>query len=532
MTTAMPPDRNQPGLPDTSYYYKPDDSMVLQNKATIGLQPDLGPIIVPFTQLSTAQPWKYQSNANRPTLDLSLETQRVILKPGGEAPPPSSGTYNSLVSGLPPHLQTALAPFQDPDVDTSTLDPNIVTLHQVLTYSATTVDTLQNAGRPAPPGSPEELDSIGYSQMPQVATGSLLADNQVILPSGQTFLNQLGPNYPHYDDMSNLLGQTQASSNGIAATTTAPNHAPPEHVAAMRASTADDTGRLSGVYSNTDHGNQLQILGPVIGSQNVLAASQTIAPSNPALGLGLSVSTIGLNSSESRTGPVGSGMESVNTSVSNGLLTAFNPDATPGNAMLFQNGVALTSVVSTGVGTYAASNTSSFGYELGLSVAAHSGILPNVFGTFAGSAGFSESAQPIVGHALTALTLTNLVNAGAQANPRASEAYFDSVREPLTTSVGIVGQSVSEGIANGTITGPGAQAVSVGLTQAHLSLQNGDWEGYSSSVNNLVGQTGTSTPQVQSNMNSVGRTTSMVVTSTSSGIADNASVQTSVQRMA
>lgn len=538
MSLANNVDPRSSGLPDTSFYYKPDEAiMSMQNRAQLGMIKDtLGAVVVPFTQMQNPSK-NYQATPDRPLLDMNLINVRVLLKPNGDAPPEPGPFYNAIISYLPEDLQ---AQFNNPPLT----DPLLIAMDKVFNGAATGLSLFDSINKAPPLDSPMESNMIAFGNLPTTLSESFSSFGSQLLSGLGNGLQLLGRNDPNYDSLSNLINQTSDSFDRFQQLLGAIKQSPqPQNLNDLKDKVSDDVNRLSDLYHSKDNGSDLQLLGSFVNALTLLSSSLTTTQANPSLMLAASLGNMGIETSKSSTGVLGPGLAAINQNVSAGLGALYMPERTPGDKNLLTQLLNTTSVYGLGVGTsFANANygeasldypkLNNFGYEAGLAFLGNTSALPKMFGLLGSAAGISSGNIEGASKAMSASFLLQLVYAGAKGSPSSFESLVNLVSEPLSKSLADVEQDLNTGISNGTISGEKANAINVGLTHARLALENGDYEGFSISLNNLFEEFGTNSDQVQKDLKTIKSNGEVIQNAFSGANKEGSEAITGIQRMA
>lgn len=536
MSLANNVDPRSSGLPDTSFYYKPDEAyMSLQNRAQLGLVKDTLAAAIPFTQIQN--PYKnYQATPDRPLLDMSLVNERVLLKPNGEAPPEPGPFYNTLISYLPDDLQ---AQFNNPPLT----DPLLIAMDKVLKGAANGLSLFDSLNKAPPLDSPMESNAIAFGNLPITFSESFSSFGSRLLSGMGSGLASLGRNNPNYDSLTNLLNQTSDSFARFQQLLSALGQSESPNLNDLKGKVSDDINRLSNLYHSKDNGSELQLLGSFVNALNLLSSALTTEKGNPSLMLAASLGSIGLETSKSAAGVLGPGLAAINQSVSAGLSALYLPEGTPGEKNLLTQLLQLSSVYGLGLGSSFASadygeasldypKLNQFGYEAGLAFLSNTTALPKFFGLLGTAAGLPADSIAGASKAMTASFLLQLVFTGAKGNPSTFESLVNLVSGPLAKSVTDIEQDLNAGISNGLISGDKANAINVGLTHARLALENDDYDGFLTSLHALLDAFGTGADQIQKDLKAIKANGEVIQNAFSGAAKEGSEGITGIQRMA
>jgi hypothetical protein len=540
MSLANNLDPRSSGLPDTSFYYKPDEAfMSMQNRIQLGLgvKDTLGAVIVPFTQMQNPSK-NYQATPDRPLLDLSLINQRVLLKPSGEPEVPKTAYYQQIISLLPDELRAA---FENPPLT----DPLLIAMDKTFNGASTAVEVFDGISKPPPPDSRMEEHGIAFQQLPVTLSQSLADFGNHMLPAMRESLSEIGRNDPQYDNLSDLLNQTSDSFNGFQNLLNALDQSPPpKNLSDLKAKVSDDVTRLNDLYNSKDNGSNLKILGSFVNALNVLSSALTTENGNPSVMLASYLGNMGIETAKNPGGGVlGPGLSTFNQNLANGLSDLYLPNATAGDKQALNHLLNLTSVFGLGAASSLANanygeasldypNLNAFGYEVGMAFLSNTSALPKTFGLIGSAAGIADANLPAAANAMSAAFLSQLVYVGAKGNASSFESLVRLVGEPLSNSLAGIENDVNAGISNGVVSGDKANAINVSLTHARLALENEDYEGFASALHNLFSEMGTNGDSVNADLKLIKGNGEVIQNAFNGATREGSEPITGIQRMA
>lgn len=540
MSLANNVDPRSSGLPDTSFFYKPDEafsSMQKRYELGIGIKDTVASTVVPFTRIGPDPYKNYQATPDRPLLDLSLINQRVLLKPGGDQAAPLPDNYQKIISFLPDELRTA---FENPPLT----EPLLIAMDKTFSGASTALGIFDGIGQAPPVDSPIEEDGIAFNQLPNTLSKTLTTLGNQWLPAFNSALETIGRNDPNYDSLSNLLNQTSESFGNFQNLLTAlQQDPPPKNLNDIKAKVSDDVNRLNDLYNSKENGSDLQLLGSLLNALTLLSSALTTDKGNPSVMLAASLGNMGIESSKNPSGVLGPGLASINQTLANGLSDLYLPNATPGDKQMLNNLLNLGSVYGLGIGSTLANanygeaaldypRLNAFGYEVGMTFLSNTSALPKVFGLIGSAAGISEANLPAASKALSAAFLIQLVYTGAKGNASSFESLTKIVGGPLSQSLADIENDLNSGIGNGTVSGEKVNAINVGVTHARLALAQEDYEGFLSALQNLFEEMGTHSDQVNKDMKSISANGEVIQNAFNGATREGSEAITGIQRMA
>lgn len=460
----------------------------LNLRAAVGMLPDT--LQVPFSQLG-GNVWKYQSDASKPALP-ALGLSRTAV--GSEETEDQSWKpiFDDLIKRLPPSLKArflaeAGKPFE-------VRNPNFMQLGNALTLLAKTMIAFEYVNRPLNPQSADFERMQQNLALPGKALRGAAGHSKSILHGATAFLNKMGPNLPDHDSLRNFAQQgeeVQKQLEELYNQLRDPEAPHPEQ--ADIAALAAKAEMLSHDFTKIFRGKDLQILDPMLQAMAAVAQALSLSPASPSLFLGLKMATLGLFSSDSKTGIVGAEMEMIIKAITGGLGAAILNKLDPAKLrmllMLLLGSTAGAAVLASllaefGIGRFPAQNEGEqkagqvFGFTLILKLFSSTGIIKTLYQAFAQACGADGKSQEALAGIMEPISLLLMALSGVKGKPENALPILESIEEHLIKQFDNVEQILSNALAEGTLKKENIQALSIALLQSTLSLKKGQWEGF------------------------------------------------------
>lgn len=491
------------------------------NKAFAGLTKDT--LIVPFTKLG-GNVWKYESNANRPTLH-PMESLRVSLTNPELIDESWMPFFENLIQQLPPDVKEAFneqnkRSFEERNPSFVALNHLLIATAKILLWIENTNHLLAPDSIQVAPGTPLRQRTDEYQYLPYLAIQTAIADGETIYGSAFNYLSQLGPNNPYFDALLNFNSQLKEAFDAL--TTLSPEFAnssidprtPQVHLAhALEA--------VNEIYHQSNLGDDLQILGPTFKALAILSAAMALEQGSPALELGINIASIGLSASQSSSGFLGQALETLSSGLSNVIEKGLLPNANVGNQLLINTLTILSFIGAISSGSLLANhgigrlpnkemdlvdehNHLLFAFELTMLLASSSQLIFNTYHSAAAASGATEKNQGAIAAMLATTALFLTILSGAQGNQTTLERLTMELKGPLAQGIGQTQEFLSQALATGLLSGETASSLSVYLQQALLALNEENFNGFYDCYVNVLHLLNLTPEQVQKDIKQIG----------------------------
>ena len=317
-----------PTMPPTINETDSQGIVAITKKHVMNMVLDTLKEVVPFSQLEYDAVFKYQAEADRPTLHPLLHLRISGAEPEVIDEEKWQNIYHELFEALPENVKEWITwemnkPFED-------RDPSYVMVNNVLTTAARVIGWLSNVTQPVQANSRAEQSYVLNVALPFVALRSITAQTENILNAGNSWLNSVGANYPHHDSLISYLtqvGDALSRLENLREQVESGNTGP--EIRQSFIEVAYEFDRLSTLYHATSLGNEFSILGAQLDALATVSAAWALTSGSPSLLLGTSIATIGLTSDASVAGFIGSTYNDAFDSLLGGIFNSvvFGPRA-------------------------------------------------------------------------------------------------------------------------------------------------------------------------------------------------------------
>lgn len=470
------------------------------NKAALGIMPDT--LEVPFSQLG-GNIWKYQSDANRPTLKPLANIRTSVPD---ETPPDDSwkSSFDALLGKLHPQLKTRLLANMGKPFNARSMNYSV--FENVLTMTAKGMAWLQKAQEPMDPESPAWERTEHNQALPGKALRGIVGHARTMLMGTKAFLNYVGPNHPHHDELNNFANQgaeVQSELNQVLEQIKNEEKPDPQ----MLNHLANKATLLSNKFNSVAHGQDMQMMGPLFEAMAAVANALSVSPTSPSLFFGLKMATTGLFSKESQSGLLGAQFEILMKALAKGSMSQLmNKVANAKQMMLMMMMLGMTSGASTlagllsefGAGRFPSEGEGEereghvFTFQLLLQLLAKSGLLNLICKILTETTGANDKAQEMMTSIMELTTLLLMALTGAKGPPKDAGILLEGVKTHIGNHIDKIEKFVLSLILEGTEDSATAKGLNVALKQAKIALETDNFEALMGSCGNALDLIGTS----------------------------------------
>lgn len=469
------------------------------NKAALGIMPDT--LEVPFSQLG-GNVWKYQSDANRPTLK-PLATFRMTA-PDELVPDDSwKSSFDALVGKLHPQLKNRLLANMGKPFSARSMNYSV--FENVLTMTAKGLAWLQKAQEPLDPESPAWERTEHNQALPGKALRGIVGHARTMLMGTKAFLNYVGPNHPHYEALNHFANQgadVQGELNRVLEQIQNEEQPDPQVLNNL----ANKATFLSNRFNSIAHGQDMQMMGPLFEAMAAVANALSVTPTSPSLFFGLKLATTGLFSKESQAGLLGAQFETLMKALTKGSLsTLMNKVSHAKQMMLMMMLLGMTSGASTlaalisefGAGRFPSEGDGEeaeghvFTFQLLLQLLAKSGLLNLVCKILTETTGANEKAQEMMTSIMELTTLLLMALSGTKGQPKEAGILLEGIKTHLGEHIDKIEKFVLSLILEGIENSATAKGLNVALKQAKIALETENFEALVGSCGNALDLLGT-----------------------------------------
>ncbi len=480
----------------------------LMNKTALGIMPDT--LEVPFSQLG-GNVWKYQSDANRPTLK-SLANLRTSMP--DESVPDESWTtkFQELVGKLHPQLKERLAAqMQKPF---ASRDPNYSIFENLLTMTAKGLAWLEQAQQPMDPNSPAS-DRLHHARaLPGKALKGTINQSHTMLAGTQAFLKYVGPNHPFHDQM-HLFAQQgeelQQQLNALMEQWQAGEPPSPDELTQL----ANKAINLSNGFNRQFLGNDMQILGSAFQAMAAMASALSLTPTFPTLFLGLKMATTGLFSNESSLGFFGPSLEALIKALSQGLLPSLMKNGgTAKKMMLIMTLLGALTGTSTlaglisrfGMGHFPAESEGDqregrvFTFQLLLDLLASSGWLNQIYKICVEASGGNENAQEIIADIMEFISLVTMALTASQGKMEDASVRLEDLQPHLEKKLNKIERLIISILQSEPAGTSQLRELDVAIKQAKLAVSKDNFLAFLSALRSILPLIDTASDQLEKDL--------------------------------
>lgn len=454
----------------------------LVNRAAMGIVRDS--IDIPFTHFG-GQVWKYRSDPNRPTL-VPTGTTRTLL-PKEEAIDESwKPFFDDLVSKMHPELRQRL--MADMNKPFEMRNANYSVLENVLHTAAKGLASLEEAKQPQKTTGPVFERTQQNQALIGLALKATTEQSSAALNQMQSFLDDLGPNYPGYDALKPFVAKgmaLQGKFNELLQSLKNPAGAAP--TPATLTSLSDQAIALSKEFSSLFRGNDLQMLGPLFETMAAVAAALSMTPATPSLFLGLKIAGKGIFDSESLIGMLGPELHAIVQALGNGLFASLMSKVGSAKQMamlmmllatLYGCNTLAGLVAEYGIGRFPSENEGEeqsgqlFTMELLFSLLANSGLIKEFYAILARACGSTERTDNVISSSLELATLLLAALSGAKGKTGRALHLLKGIKGLLGQHINLLETYLSNLLQTRGGASNQAKALDVALKQAKIAIQN------------------------------------------------------------
>lgn len=478
------------------------------NKAALGLLADS--IEKAFSEINPRYStgylggFGYKSTAENPLLDHPLESLRLAQSFNQATDETWQLAYQDLVNQLPLDLLTRF--ILDGNKPFEQRNPSFVALDNLLLVTARILTQTQNLSQTMGVNSLEEARTALNILLPFAALkGSIAIGTEVMLAANNFLLSQ-GANYRHFDGFNNLLGQLQGAvslmdrvNNSLNNTINGQLSPQAIHLASKA---ANQLAAISSQLQRISLGNDLQLLLSTITSLQIVATSLALPETRTApLFLALSISSIGLYTSQSPLGMIGPNLEKLINNLSLGLVTGLMPvNNKAGNElfslMVTSSLVALVGLASltvdSGLGIYPRRDAFGinaahfFAFEAALQLAVSSRFIDIFYQEAIAVSGGNAEAQIRGSTVLGQVAVLLMVLSGSSAAHQSPLRLLENLSNYLSLGIKAAGDIERNAESDQTV------ATAIALKLCSIALESNDYEGFLDAFNTFLENLGIS----------------------------------------
>lgn len=478
------------------------------NKAALGLLADS--IEKAFSEINPRYStgylggFGYKSTAENPLLDHPLESLRLAQSFNQATDETWQLAYQDLVNQLPLDLLTRF--ILDGNKPFEQRNPSFVALDNLLLVTARILTQTQNLSQTMGVNSLEEARTALNILLPFAALkGSIAIGTEVMLAANNFLLSQ-GANYRYFDGFNNLLGQLQGAMSLLDRVNSSLNNTSNGQLSPqaihLASKAANQLAAISSQLQRISLGNDLQLLLSTITSLQIVATSLALPETRTApLFLALSISSIGLYTSQSPLGMIGPNLEKLINNLSLGLVTGLMPvNNKAGNElfslMVTSSLVALVGLASltvdSGLGIYPRRDAFGinaahfFAFEAALQLAVSSKFIDIFYQEAIAVSGGNAEAQIRGSTVLGQVAVLLMVLSGSLAAHQSPLRLLENLSNYLSLGIKAAGDIERNAESDQTV------ATAIALKLFSIALESNDYEGFLDAFNTFLENLGIS----------------------------------------
>jgi hypothetical protein len=517
------------------------------NRLALGIVPEGSSFILPFQQIIERYQtgylggFGYKTAAENPLLGHPLEVQRRAESSTQQQNNSWQTAYQNFIDQLPPELQARFdaeskKPFEQRNLSFVALDNNLQLAAKILTQ-------LESSSKPAPAESLEETRTALNLIFPFASLVGVLKNSQEVVQSAQQLLTQQGANYRYFDSFNNVLSQLQSPISLMSKVYNSLNNTGIGQLSPQAANAAGKAAQqltaIATQIEKTSLGADLQLLLPTIKSLEMVASAFSLQNSASAsLFIALHIASIGLFSSQSSSGILGQGFETVTVNLNQGIIASIMPENNLAGKELLSNFViasfailsGITSLsVQSGLGLYPINrdlkdieNAHFFASEIALQLAVSSGLLNSIYKEVISISGGDEQAQEVGSSILVNMAELLIIFTIAN-NPTKAARLIENMAVNFSQGINSANdlqeeiQKEDQQHEELKKENDKRTILSIAIKLAGLALESQNYEAFLEATNNLLEDLGTSPITLKKDLSTIGTITSSIVGITSRG---------------
>ena len=488
------------------------------NKAVLGITADT--LEKSFTQINprytSGYYGGYKSSEGQPLLDHPLESGRIAQGFDPLADETWKVAYNNFIKQLPDELQQEFIaegqkPFDERKGSFTALD-NLLMLAAKMTTVMTFLSLVELG--------PLETERALFNQvLPFTALRGAITQGTAVTDSALAYVQSQGPNDPFFDTYTNALTQmgygvqnlqqlaSQIKQSGMS-----------KQLNEWSTQLAKNLYDLNDSLNRTNLGGNLQILNSTLRAMTVSAEALSLYQTGSAsLFLGLSLSSIGLKTSESESGIIGNALSKVTEGLSSGLISSLIPPAPIANQHLlemslttgFASLIGIASLaIDPGFGIFPSKDPTYikssrfFAFELALLLMNSSGVLKQVFTPLLQASGANGQATETSAEILSQVGNFLIILAGTRDGRQNPAHLVDSTSKYLEKGVIAANHATNASEINDL-----SNATMIALQQSQIALEAKDYEGFLDAFTNLLEALGITSENLAKDINVINKQT-------------------------
>lgn len=466
----------------------------------------------------------YRASAENPILDHPLESTRVLTTADPLVDTSWETTYNDLLGMLPSDQQEAYQ--YELSLPLNQRSEAFIAIDSVLRGAAQLMAQLDTIPDTFSTDSLQGVRTVLNQLLPIAALKGSLDYGLELLVAAQSYLLSEGANLPGFDGYVDTLKQLETAVGLLQnvdtslATTTDGQLSSDAIASANQAAIL--LAALSSQLSRTGSGTDLQITASLAETLSIVALALALPnTSSSPLFIALALATLGIYTSGSDTGIIGSNIQSLVDSLANGSTASGDAFLTALLAATITITVGLSSLaVELGIGSYVipadadAATIRSLALQAAIQLIAASGIATNFFTEAAAVSGTDSTAQTQYAQFLTAVVLIIIDLAAASQTGQPASTFMEWQTTYLAT-----GLNAAQTLNLTTDDTQAAQA-QVAIETALAALENNDWTGFNSAIESLFENLGISPDALPTEFNTISDAATTVQSAIASGNPD------------
>jgi hypothetical protein len=488
------------------------------NKAALGIVQDS--LDLPLTQINPryASVYNdgYKTSEGHPFLKLPLETMRMALGSQSATDDTWKTIYENLIRQLPPQLQKRLAyegskPFDERNGMYAAFDAVLMAAAKVLARMDHLAKNFSLADGVVAARTQRNLE------VSVLALQNLISQGSDICAQALAFVLAQGPNHPHFDASINFLKRMQKGIDDLRQLfleLKEASHTP--QTAEKMAQIAKHFEAMNKTLQRIPLDNDLQILTSTM--KTMIALSTALALPNlgaAALFLGMTTASIGIQTSESKSGMIGGALAAISRNLTQSLAETLFPQADDNSKRFLEMLIPLGGVILIGLASETvergfgmkpnphsseAEANDAFAFELALTLADRTEIVKVIIQEVVGNCGGTTNGKGKQAvEILAAGAAWLMILAGTSRKSSNRDPLIESVEATLIQGIKVAREFLHD---IGETSGKGAilEKITLVLQQAEGALVEKNFEGFVENCGKLLEMMGITKEALESDI--------------------------------
>lgn len=440
----------------------------------LGILPDS--LEVPFSQINVHNTWKYSSDSSNPTLH-PLSNLRMSAPSSDLAETGWPDQLALLINLLPDDIRSRLITESKLPLDER--NPTYTAFSNVLSATAKVMAWIQMVSRPLSPEAQTLSRTSLNNALPIVVLSSVIDLGAIILNSAKNFLNGIGPNAEHFDQILGVVNRVEEAFQDLN-DLSHPIGSNKQSLSLL----AGDLVTLGNQLQSVSFGENLQALRTLVDVMATVTAAMASRTGSPSLLIGLTVANIGLQRTDGTNGVLSPGLTRLVDGLAAGLLSTSLPLADAGSRQLLSLLITSTLIGAVGFATSTISSQENGSLVLDLALLLGSGILTDLSTGIVQATGANEKTQGPAASALALFSMLAIMQTVAVDDRSAAMRLIESLSPQLKQLLSSIEPLVTDAVNAHENGSPIAHALAVFVQQGLIALDGGDFESFLETMGN------------------------------------------------